>query len=44
MLIREVTAALNQLAEIIAKLQFIVAELENAKKLELKKRSRPNSD
>jgi len=43
-LIREVTAVLNQLAEIIAKLQFIVAELENAKKRELKKRSTQDRD
>ena len=37
MLIREVSRALEELAAIIARLQFVAAELQRAKKLELKR-------
>ena len=37
MLIREVYRALEELAAIIARLQFVAAELQRAKKLELKR-------
>ena len=37
MLIREVSRALEELAAIIARLQFVAAELQRAKQLELKR-------
>jgi hypothetical protein len=37
MLIREVSRALDELAEIIAKLQFVASELRKAHKLETKR-------
>ena len=37
MLVREVSRALEELAAIIAKLQFVAAELQRAKKVELKR-------
>ena len=37
MLVREVSRALEELAAIIAKLQFVAAELQSAKKVELKR-------
>lgn len=37
MLLREVSRALDEIAAIIAKLQFIAAELHQAKQLELKR-------
>ena len=47
MLIREVSRALKEMAAIIAKLQFVAAELQRAKQLELKrqrKQNQPNGD
>jgi hypothetical protein len=38
MLIREVSRALEALAAIIAKLQFVAAELQRAKQAELKRK------
>ena len=37
MLVREVTRALEEMATIIARLQFVAAELQKAKQLELKR-------
>ena len=37
MFMREVSCALEELAAIIARLQFVAAELQKAKKLELKR-------
>lgn len=37
MLVREVSRALEEMAAIIAKLQFVAAELQKAKQLELKR-------
>jgi hypothetical protein len=43
MLIREVSLALNELAAVIAKLQFIAAELTRAKQLEqMRQREKPS--
>ena len=39
MLVREVSRALEEIAAIIAKLQFVAAELQWAKQLELKRSS-----
>ena len=36
MLVREVSRALEEMAAIIARLQFVAAELQRAKQLELK--------
>ena len=36
MLVREVSRALEEMAAIIARLQFVAAELQKAKQLELK--------
>ena len=47
MLIREVSRALEEMATIIARLQFVAAELQRAKQLELKrqrKQNQPNGD
>ncbi len=45
MLLREVARALDEIASIIAKLQFIAAELQHAKQLELKRqRKLPQQD
>ena len=47
MLVREVSRALEELAAIIARLQFVAAELQRAKQLELKrqrKQNQPNGD
>jgi hypothetical protein len=44
MLVREVSAALNDLAAVIAKLQFIAAELTRAKQLEQKRQREKPSD
>jgi hypothetical protein len=38
MIVREVSRALSELAAVIAKLQFVAAELQRANALELKKR------
>ncbi len=37
MLIKDVSRALEELAAIVAKLQFVTAELQKAKQLELKR-------
>jgi hypothetical protein len=37
MLVKEVSRALEELAEIIAKLQFVAAELQKAQQLETKR-------
>ena len=42
MLIREVSRALEEMAAIIAKLQFVAAELQRAKQLELKRQRKQN--
>ena len=45
MLVREVSRALEELATIIARLQFVAAEMQRAKQLELKrqrKQARPD--
>jgi len=47
MLVKEVSRALEELAEIIARLQFVAAELQRAKQVELKrqrKQNQPNGD
>ena len=47
MLIREVSRALEEMAAIIARLQFVAAELQQAQKVELKrqrKQNQPNGD
>jgi hypothetical protein len=47
MLVREVSRALEEMAAIIARLQFVTAELQKAKQLELKrqrKQNQPNGD
>ena len=47
MLVKEVSRALEELAAIIARLQFVAAELRQAQKLELKrqrKQKQPNGD
>ena len=42
MLVKEVSRALEELAGVIARLQFVAAELQQAKQLELKrKRKQP---
>jgi hypothetical protein len=40
MLAKEVSRALDELAMVIAKLQFVVAELQRAPKFELKRQSK----
>jgi len=42
MLIREVSRALEEMAAIIAKLQFVAAELQRAKQVELKRQRKQN--
>ena len=47
MLVKEVSRALEELAAIIARLQFVAAELQKAKQLELKRQrqqSKPDRD
>ena len=47
MLINDVSRALEEMAAIIARLQFVTAELQKAKQLELKrqrKQNQPNGD
>ena len=43
MLVKEVSRALEELAAVIAKLQFITAELQKAKQLELKRRRKQDT-
>jgi len=47
MLVKEVSRALEELAAIIARLQFVTAELQKAKQLELKRKHKqapPDAD
>ena len=47
MLVKDVSRALEEIAAIIARLQFVAAELQRAKQLELKrqrKQNQPNGD
>ena len=44
MLVKEVSRALEELAEIIARLQFVAAELQRAKQLELKRKRAAGGD
>lgn len=44
MILREVTFTITQLQEIIARLQFVLAELERAQKLELKRQRQADGD
>jgi hypothetical protein len=43
MLIREVSRALEELAAVIARLQFVAAELQRAKQAELKRKHKQAS-
>ena len=44
MLVKEVSRALEELAAIIARLQFVTAELQRAKRLELKRKRGSGGD